>query len=243
MSSTPLVAPSRSAPPRPKSGVPGRIGAGGFVALAAAIGILIVFSTDQIVPPTSAHQADLRLWLAARATGFMALFLLTAQVVFGLVLSHPTNKTTWRLSKLLFPWHENAWVFILAFLGAHVVATVADGYAKVSLLGAFIPGLSEYRTPAIAIGTLSFYALMVTGLTARYTRLLPKGLWLKLHRFGLVVLGLAWAHGLLAGTDSVALAAAYGGSFLMVVAASAYRYWVVRSVRTTFSTSLPQEDA
>jgi len=57
------------------------------------------------------------------------------------------------------------------------------------------------------------------------------------------VLVLAWGHGLLAGTDSVALSMVYGGTFALVVAASAYRYWVVRSVRTTFSTSLPKEEA
>lgn len=243
MSSAPLAAPRHPSPARSRSGVPGRLGAGAFVALTAAIGILIVFSTDQIVPPTSAHQADLRIWLAARASGFMTLLLLTGQIVFGLVLSHPTNKTTWRLSRLLFPWHENAWVFVLAFLGAHVVAVVADPYAKVGVLGTFIPGLSEYRTPAIALGTLSLYALLITGLSARYTRLLPKGVWLKVHRFGIVVLILAWGHGLLAGTDSVALSMVYGGTFALVVAASAYRYWVVRSVRTTFATSLPKEDA
>ena len=44
----------------------------------------------------------MRIWLAARAAGFLVLVLLTMQVVFGLVLSHPTNKTTWKLSRL-FP--------------------------------------------------------------------------------------------------------------------------------------------
>jgi sulfoxide reductase heme-binding subunit YedZ len=228
---------------RRKAGVPGRLDAGPFLAVLAVVGLLIVFSTDQVVPPTTAHQADVRIWLAARATGFMTLGLLTMQIVLGLILSHPTNKTTWRLSRLLFPWHENAWIFVLAFLAAHIVATVADAYADVGLLGALVPGMSHYRTPAIALGTLSLYALLATGLTARYTKLLPRGLWLWLHRFGLVVLALAWAHGLLSGTDSVALAAVYGGSFALVVAASAYRYWVVRNVRTTFAASLPKEDA
>jgi sulfoxide reductase heme-binding subunit YedZ len=240
------AAPTRATPASPatrRRGVPGRLDAGAFVAVAAAIGILAVFATDQILPATSAHQAETRVWLAARASGLMALLLLTFQVVLGLVLSHPTNKTTWRLSKLLFPWHENAWIFVLSFLAVHVVSTVIDPYADVSVVGALVPGMSHFRTPAIALGTLSLYALVVTGLTARYTKLLPAGLWLKLHRLALVVLAAAWAHGLLAGTDSVALSAVYGGSFALVVAASAYRYWVVRSVRTTFAASLPKEDA
>jgi DMSO/TMAO reductase YedYZ heme-binding membrane subunit len=103
-----------------------------------------------------------------------------------------------------------------------------------------VPGLSEYRSVPVALGTLGLYALLVTGLSARYTKLLPKGLWLKLHRLSLGVLALSWFHGVLAGTDSVALAGVYGASFTLVLAAAAYRYWVSRSGRPTFSTSLPE---
>ena len=42
---------------------------------------------------------------------------------------------------------------------------------------------------------------------------------------------------------ALTFAAAYGASFALVVAASAYRYWVVRNVRTTFASSLPKEVA
>ena len=217
-----------------------RLSGRGWVVLAAIVGIIAVYATNQVVPATSAHQAEMRVWLAARAAGFLTLGLLTLQVVFGLILSHPTNKTTWKLSKLLFPWHENAWVFVMAFLALHVVTIVADPYAGVGIGGALVPGLSEYRSVPIALGTLGLYALLVTGLTARYTKLLPKGLWLKLHRLSLAVLALSWVHGVLAGTDSVALAGVYGASFTFVLGAAAYRYWVSRSGRPTFSTSLPE---
>ena len=50
-----------------------------------------------------------------------AFLLLTFQVALGLVLSHPTNKSTWKLSKRIFPWHDHIWVFVLAFLLVHVV--------------------------------------------------------------------------------------------------------------------------
>jgi predicted ferric reductase len=211
-----------------------------FVVLAALVGLVAIYATNQVVPASSAHQAEMRIWLAARAAGFVTLGLLTLQVVLGLVLSHPTNKTTWKLSKLLFPWHESSWVFVMAFLVLHIITIVADPYAGVGIGGVLVPGLSEYRSVPVALGTLALYALLVTGLTARYTKLLPKGLWLKLHRLSLVVLALSWFHGVLAGTDSVALAGVYGASFSLVLAAAAYRYWVARSGRPTFSTSLPE---
>lgn len=202
-----------------------------LVVLGAVVGLVIVAATNQVVPASSAHQAQVRIWLAARASGITAYLLLTVQVILGLVLSHPTNQTTWRLSRLLFPWHENAWVFVLAFLGAHIVTLVLDPYAGVGIGGVVIPGLSSYRSSAVALGTLALYALLVTGLTARYTARLPAGLWLRIHRLSLVVFGLTWMHGLLAGTDSAALLPLYLLTGLAVLAAGAYRHWVTRRSR------------
>jgi sulfoxide reductase heme-binding subunit YedZ len=209
-----------------------RLSGRAFIVLVAVAGLAIVAATDRVVPASSAHQAQLRVWLAGRATGITAYLLLTLQVVLGLVLSHPTNQTTWRLSKRLFPWHENAWVFVLAFLAAHIVSLIVDPYAGVGIGGALVPGLSAYRSSAVALGTLALYALLVTGLTARYTRRLPAGAWLRIHRFSIVVFGLAWMHGLLAGTDAGTLVPLYVATGLGVLAALAYRYWVARRART-----------
>jgi len=220
-----------------RPGRPGRIGDGIFLAAIAVVGLLIVIATDQIVPASSDHQARTRIWLASRAAGLISLVLLAFQITVGLVLSHPFNKTTWKLSKRLFPWHENVWLFLLAFLAAHIVSIVIDPFAGVGLAGAFVPGLSSYRSAPVAIGTLSLYALLVTGLTARYTKLLPAGVWLTIHRVGIVVFVLGWMHGLLAGTDSMALIAFYAALGCAVGGAAAYRYWVTREGRPTFSTS------
>jgi hypothetical protein len=241
---SPVPAPASSGrpvrPPVRASGAPGRLSGRTFVILTVVVGLIAVYATDQVVPATSSHQADLRVWLAARAAGFMTLGLLTLQVVVGLVLSHPTNKTTWKLSRLIYPWHSNVWVFVLAFLVMHMVTIVADPYAGVGIGGALVPGLSAYRSVPIALGVIALYALLITGLTARYTKSLPRGLWLQIHRLSLGILVLAWTHGVLSGTDSVAMAGAYGASFILVVMAAAYRYWVSRAGRPTFSTSLPE---
>lgn len=235
-----VAAASPSRPARAAAAPSPRIGGGTWLVLAAAVGIALVFATDQVLPASSAHQAQVRVWLGARAAGFMALALLTFQVVVGLVLSHPTNKSTWKLSKRLFPWHENAWIFTIAFGAAHVVSLAVDQFAKVGVLGAFVPGLSEYRSVPVALGTLSLYAMLATGLSARYTKRLPAGWWLKLHRLSLGVLALAWAHGFLAGSDSGAAAWVYLVTFVAVLAAAIYRYWVVRSARPTFASSLTE---
>jgi len=202
-----------------------RLGRGGTLALLGLVGLLLVATTDQVVPATSSHQAELRVWLASRAAGLAALGLLGVQILIGLVLSDPTNRTAWRVSRVILPWHETLWLFILAFVVAHVVAIVVDPYAGVGLGGALIPGLSEYRSAPVALGSLALDALVITGLTARWTRLLPAGAWLIVHRAGLAIFVLAWVHGLLAGTDSAALLVAYLALGVTIGLAAVHRYW------------------
>jgi hypothetical protein len=242
MASVPSAAsgqPSRSVARRP--GPSSRLRGGTFLVAIAIVGLIAVVATDQIVPASSDRQAQVRIWLASRAAGLVSLVLLAFQIVVGLVLSHPVNKTTWKLSKRLFPWHENVWLFVLGFLGAHIVSILLDPFAGVGLAGAFIPGLSSYRSAPVAIGTLALYGLLLTGLTARYTKLLPAGAWLTIHRVGIVVFVLGWMQGLLAGTDSLALVSLYAALGCAVGGAAAYRYWVTRQGRPTFSTSLPED--
>jgi len=216
-----------------------RLSARAWVVLGAVLGIIIVLATDQVVPATSAYQAQVRVWLAGRATGITAYLLLTALVSFGLILTHPTNQSTWKLSKRLFPWHENLFVFVVAFLAAHIISIILDPYAGVGIAGSFIPGLSAYRSAPVALGTLGLYAALVSGITGRWAKLLPQGLWLKIHRFSLVAWIMSWMHGVMAGTDSAALLPIYLATGLLVLAAGAYRYWVARKARPTFATSLP----
>ena len=93
----------------------------------------------------------------------------------------------------------------------------------------------------VALGTMALYAFLVTAITARYTKLLPAGLWLTIHRLALVVLGPGLAprrprrHRL--GRPRLRSMSATG---LAVVAAGSYRYWASRQRRPTFTTSLPE---
>jgi predicted ferric reductase len=216
-----------------------RLTARSLAILGSVSAIVAIWATDQIVPAATVYQAQMRVWLAARAAGFTAYLILTFIVAVGLVLSHPVNKSTWKLSKHIFPWHENLFVFALAFTVVHVVSIVLDPYAGVGLLGAVIPGLSTFRSVPVAIGTLGLYAFLITALTARYTKVLPAGTWLKIHRLSIAVWALAWGHGILAGTDSGSIGWLYVASGLAIVAAAAYRYWAYRKGRPTYASSLP----
>jgi hypothetical protein len=208
-----------------------RLSADRAILLIAVIGLAVIAATDQVVPAVSSAEARQRLWLVARASGVTAYLLLAAQVMLGMAMSHPENLSRWKISKLFLPWHANLSVYLVAFLGAHVVNLVLDPYAGVGVKGALVPGLSEYRSVPVALGSLAMYAGLIFGLTARYTQLLPAGLWLKVHRISLVVFILAWAHGILAGTDTAPLLPFYILTGAPVLWFAASRYWFVHKAR------------
>jgi hypothetical protein len=206
-----------------------RLGATALVALGAIVALIVLAVTDQVLPAADARTSELRPWIAARALGVTAYLLLAIQVAMGLFLSHPRNSSAWRKTRQVLPWHELMTVFIGAFLVLHVVLLAIDPYADVGWLGALVPGLSGYRPPAVAIGTVALYAMLVTAVTAKWARLLPAGWWLVIHRFAAVTFLLAWVHGVLAGTDGGALLPLYLATGLPILAGVAHRWWSVRS--------------
>jgi methionine sulfoxide reductase heme-binding subunit len=202
--------------------------------LAAVLAVAAAYAVLPAGPAGSAPPAgvsNLHLWLTARATGLVAYGLLSVQVSLGLLMSHPTNVSSWKLSKRVFPWHENLSAFLVAFLLVHVATIVLDPIANVDLVGALVPGLAAYRPIPVAVGTLALDAALLASVTARWTRILPAGVWLRLHRLALVAWLGGWAHGVLAGTDAHALTAWYAATGALVVAAAAWRYSVVRKQR------------
>jgi predicted ferric reductase len=208
-----------------------RVSATALVALGAIVALVALGVTDQILPATDPRTIELRPWVAARALGVTAYLLLGFEVALGLLLSHPQNTAEWRKTKQIFPWHEMVTVFTGAFLVLHIVLLVIDPYANVGLVGALVPGFSAFRPVAIALGSVAMYAMIFTAATAKWTRLLPSGWWLKVHRVAAVTFLLAWAHAVLAGTDGGALTPLYLATGLPIVAGIAHRWWTARAHR------------
>ncbi len=214
-----------------------RTGLATLVIIAAVAMLVALGITDQIIPATDPRTISVRPWVAARALGITAYLLLTLEVAAGVWLSHPRNAGDPRTSRVVFPWHELLAVFTGAFLALHIVLLAVDPYAGVDWIGAFVPGFSQYRTVPVAIGTVALYALVITAVTAKWTRLLPAGWWLKAHRLAAFVFLAAWVHGVMSGTDSEALLPMYlitGGLVLLGVA---HRWWTTASLASRGSAS------
>ncbi len=200
-----------------------------LVILCAVAALVAIGVTDQILPAADPRTVEMRPWIAARALGITAYLLLALEVGLGLFLSHPRNTAEWRKTRQVFPWHEMVTVFTGAFLVLHIVLLAIDPFANVGVVGALVPGFSTFRPVAVGLGTVALYAMIFTAATAKWTRLLPAGWWLKVHRVAAVTFLLAWVHAVLAGTDSGALTPLYLATGLPILAGVGHRWWTARS--------------
>jgi methionine sulfoxide reductase heme-binding subunit len=84
------------------------------------------------------------LWYATRATGLVALLLLTVSVLLGLLTAGRFAGAGWPrfLSQGL---HRNVSLLVLAFLALHVTTTVVDIYTSIPAIAAFIPFAAAYK--------------------------------------------------------------------------------------------------
>ncbi len=203
-----------------------------FLAVVLLIVAAVTVSSILTGPASQSVMVKMAPWLIARSAGVTAYLLLTVLVVVGFILASIPNKENWRLSKYMLPFHRMLSLFLAAFLTLHVVAIALDSYVKVGILGVLIPGLSSYRTLPVAIGTLAFYGVIVTGLTAKYTRLLPVGKWLTVHRVAFFTFIFAFLHSVWTGTDTLNLHLMYDITAAIVLVAAFVRYAFVPRTRS-----------
>lgn len=174
--------------------------------------------------PQLAGQID---WLIVRASGITAFALLTAVVGMGLLMANPRNKTQWRLTPKLMPWHRSLAMVTLSFLLTHLTMLLLDHQSGFGWRELFVPMASGYRPIPVAFGIVSLYLLIITLVTAHMPRLLPKGGWLRIHRIAAATWVAAWFHGILAGTDTPAIGGLYQVSGFVLVVLLFLRYWLV----------------
>ncbi len=210
-----------------------------FVTLILLIVAAVTVSALLANPANQSEMIKMAPWLIARSAGVTAYILLTLLVVVGFVLASVPNKEHWRITKFVLPLHRQLSLFLGVFLVLHVLAIALDAYVKVGLVGAFLPGLSNYRTLPVAIGTLAFYGVVATGFTARFTRVLPPGKWLTIHRVAFATFVFAFFHSVWTGTDTPSLQLMYDGTAGLVLIAAFVRYAFTKGVWRESNQSAP----
>jgi sulfoxide reductase heme-binding subunit YedZ len=141
------------------------------------------------------------LWYATRATGVVALVLLTANVVLGVAGANRFEAL--RLPRVVTAGlHRNLSLLALGFVAAHVLTTVADSYTQIGLSAAVIPFQSSYRGLWLGLGTLAFDMMLALAVTSLLRDRLPYRAWRAVHWLGYACWPAALWHGLGTGTDT-----------------------------------------
>ncbi len=166
------------------------------------------------------------LWVLTRATGMVALVLLTASVVLGVAASAGWSSDRWPrfLSQDL---HRNLSLLCVVTIAIHVVTTVVDGYVPIAFIDAVVPFRTPYRTLYVGLGALAFDLFLALLVTSALRRWVGYQAWRTVHWFAYLCWPLAFVHALGTGTDTrnqlvtavnVSCAAAVLGSSLWWVA-------------------------
>jgi methionine sulfoxide reductase heme-binding subunit len=141
------------------------------------------------------------LWYAARATGVMALVLLTATVVLGVAGTARFATPHWP-RVITAQLHRNLSLLAVAFVAAHVVTTVLDPYAPIGWIAAIVPFASPYRTFWLSLGTVASDMLLAVVVTSLLRARLGYRAWRGVHWLGYACWPVALWHGIGTGTDS-----------------------------------------
>ena len=169
------------------------------------------------------------LWYASRATGVVALVLLTAVVLLGIMVNRrgrlpglPRFATTGL--------HRSLSLLAVAFVAVHVVTAVLDPYVTIGWASAIIPFTTPYKPLWLGLGAVSFMAALIITSLARAR--IGRRTWRAVHWLAYACWPIALAHGFGSSTDmgnGVLLALAVS----CIVAVAAATCWRIASAAKT----------
>lgn len=139
-------------------------------------------------------------WYLTRGSGIVAWLMLTASVIWGIVLSTKA-----------FPEHRRpAWLLDLhrwlggltvTFVAIHLATLVTDSYVQFDLVDLTVPFASDWKPLAVALGVFATWLLIAVEVTSLAMKRLPRRVWRAIHMSSYAVFLLASFHAALAGTD------------------------------------------
>ncbi len=149
---------------------------------------------------TVGHGAT-TMWYFTRASGLVALVLLSATVVVGIVSSVGWASERWPrfVSQGV---HRNLSVLSLTLVVIHVITTVADGFVPITLLDAVVPFASPYRPVWVGLGACAFDLLVAVGITSALRHRIGRRAWRMVHWAAYACWPIALFHGLGSGSDT-----------------------------------------
>ncbi|MEV6318635.1 ferric reductase-like transmembrane domain-containing protein [Streptomyces sp. NPDC051776] len=140
------------------------------------------------------------LWYASRASGTLAVLLLTTTVVLGIASGNrsvPRRMGRFEIGLL----HRNLALLTSAFLAVHVVTAVFDPFTSLGWTVAVVPFVAFYRPLWLGLGAAGLDLLLAVLITSVLRQHLGARRWKAVHWFTYAVWPLALFHGVGSGTD------------------------------------------
>ena len=139
-------------------------------------------------------------WYTARSAGIVGWALLSASVLWGLLMS---TRVLGKLAKR--PWlldlHRYLGGLAVIFTGVHVVSVMLDSYVHFGLVEVLVPFASSWKPLPVAWGIVSLYLLLAVELTSLLRKRLSKKVWHAIHLSSLPLFAFSTIHMVTAGTD------------------------------------------
>lgn len=153
-----------------------------------------LFAATSVVGPST-------YWYATRATGIVALLLLTLTVVLGVI--DVARFSSERFPRFLIDGvHRTVSLLAVAFLLVHIVTAVLDEFAPINLIAGIVPFSSPYRPFWLGLGAISFDLMLAVAITSLLRARLGHRIWRAVHWLGYACWPLALLHGLGTGSDT-----------------------------------------
>jgi len=163
-------------------------------------------------------------WYLTRATGTVALILLTLAVVLGVIeVEQYSTRRTPRFA--IDGVHRTASLLAVVFLIVHILTAALDSFASIPLIDAVVPFAGTYRPLWLGLGAVSFDMLLAIVLTSLARRRLGYRAWRFTHWLAYASWPLALLHGLGTGSDVKAtwMLGVSGGCLIVVLSAVCVR--------------------
>jgi methionine sulfoxide reductase heme-binding subunit len=139
-------------------------------------------------------------WYLTRSTGAVALLLLTAAVGLGVVDVRRWSTPRWPRF-VVDSLHRNVSLLAMAFLGLHIITSVLDSFAPISLLDAFVPFAGSYRPFWLGLGAVSLDMLLAVTITSLLRQRMGYSSWRAIHWLTYASWPIALLHGFGTGSD------------------------------------------
>jgi len=141
------------------------------------------------------------LWYTTRATGLVALVLLTFSMMLGVLASVRYQRPG--LPRFVTSGlHRNSSLLALAFTGIHIVTTLADTFAHIRVQDVVIPFISVYRHFWLGLGAIAFDLMLALAITSLFRTRMSHRMWQAVHWTSYLCWPIAVLHGLGTGTDT-----------------------------------------